>query len=81
MQKRKPGRPKGVKNKTVSVKANFKEAIRNAAHEIKVANSIMSLNNTINHLESDLANLRHQIIGYKAVISYLENQLGLKASQ
>lgn len=81
MQKRKPGRPKGVKNKTVSVKANFKEAIRNAAHEIKVANSIMSLNNTINNLESDLANLRHQIIGYKAVISYLENQLGLKASQ
>ncbi len=81
MQKRKPGRPKGVKNKTASVKANFKEAIRNAAHEIKVANSIMSLNNTINNLESDLANLRHQIIGYKAVISYLENQLGLKASQ
>lgn len=78
MQKRKPGRPKGVKNKTSSV---FKEAIQNAAQEIKVANSIMSLNNTINNLESDLANLRHQIIGYKAVISYLENQLGLKASQ
>jgi predicted RNase H-like nuclease (RuvC/YqgF family) len=78
MQKRKPGRPKGVKNKKASV---FKEAIQNAAHEIKLANSIMSLNNTINHLESDLANLRHQIIGYKAVISYLENQLGLKASQ
>ena len=81
MQKRKPGRPKGTKTKTVSIKANFKEAIKNASHDLRVANSILSLNNTINHLETDLANLRHQIIGYKAVISYLENQLGLKASQ
>ena len=27
------------------------------------------------------ANLEHQVIGYKAVISYLEAQLGLKSTQ
>ena len=81
MQKRKPGRPKGTKTKTASIKANFKEAIQKASQEIKIANNIINLNNTIDHLQADLANLRHQVIGYKAVISYLENQLGLKASQ
>ena len=81
MQKRKPGRPKGVKNKTASIKAKFKDAIQKASDDLKAANHIMGLNNTINHLQADLANLRHQVIGYKAVISYLENQLGLKASQ
>ena len=28
-----------------------------------------------------IADLRHQIVGFRAVISYLENQLGLKNSQ
>ena len=28
-----------------------------------------------------IAELRHQIVGFRAVISYLENQLGLKNSQ
>ena len=28
-----------------------------------------------------VTNLEHQIVGYRAVISYLENQLGLKRSQ
>ena len=32
------------------------------------------------HLETIIADLRHQIIGFQAVISYLENQLGLKKS-
>ena len=32
-------------------------------------------------LLSQVTNLEHQIIGYRAVISYLENQLGLRSSQ
>ena len=32
-------------------------------------------------LLSQVTNLEHQIVGYRAVISYLENQLGLKRSQ
>lgn len=28
-----------------------------------------------------VTNLEHQIVGYRAVISYLENQLGLRSSQ
>ena len=47
----------------------------------KISQETLRLNNVIDHLQADIANLNHQIIGYKAVISYLENQLGLKASQ
>lgn len=47
----------------------------------KIGQETTRLNNVIDHLQTDIANLNHQIIGYKAVISYLENQLGLKASQ
>lgn len=32
-------------------------------------------------LLSDNENLRHQIVGFRAVISYLENQVGLRNSQ
>lgn len=32
-------------------------------------------------LLSQVTNLEHQIVGYRAVISYLENQLGLRSSQ
>jgi hypothetical protein len=31
---------------------------------------------TIEGLEFDVRNLKHQVIGYQAVISYLENKLG-----
>jgi len=32
-------------------------------------------------LRDEIADLRHQIVGFRAVISYLENQLGLRNSQ
>jgi hypothetical protein len=31
-------------------------------------------------LRRELNNLKHQIVGYQAVISYLENQLGMKST-
>jgi molybdenum-dependent DNA-binding transcriptional regulator ModE len=39
------------------------------------------LNSDIANLQIESAQLYHQIIGYKAVISYLEAQLGLKDTQ
>jgi len=40
-----------------------------------------SLHDTIDVKDVQIAELNHQIIGYKAVISYLEHQLGLGKSQ
>ena len=43
--------------------------------------SIESLYETIDSKDVYIAELNHQIVGYKAVISYLEHQLGLGKSQ
>jgi hypothetical protein len=39
------------------------------------------LQDTIDEKELEILELKHQIVGYKAVISYLEHQLGLGKSQ
>tara|TARA_R110002126_G_scaffold133309_3_gene277380 strand:- start:21661 stop:21876 length:216 start_codon:yes stop_codon:yes gene_type:complete len=43
--------------------------------------SIESLYEASDSKDVQIAELNHQIIGYKAVISYLEHQLGLGKSQ
>jgi hypothetical protein len=40
-----------------------------------------SLQDTIDGKDLEILELKHQIVGYKAVISYLEHQLGLGNSQ
>ncbi len=40
-----------------------------------------ALEDIIDDKDVEILNLKHQIVGYKAVISYLENQLGLGKSQ
>ena len=61
------GRPPGVKNKPQET------MVSSAAIKAQV-------DLRTEHLETIIADLRHQIIGFQAVISYLENQLGLKKS-
>jgi hypothetical protein len=34
----------------------------------------------VNMLHREVESLKHQIVGYQAVISYLENQLGMKST-
>lgn len=77
MTKRKVGRPKGSKNRTISQKTKVERAVQ----IFQVNNEVIRLNHVIDSLRSEIANLKHQAIGYKAVVSYLENQLGLKGSQ
>lgn len=43
--------------------------------------SIESLEDIIDGKDVEIMELKHQITGYKAVISYLEHQLGLGKSQ
>ena len=43
--------------------------------------AITSLQDTIDIKDLEIMELKHQIVGYKAVISYLEHQLGLGKSQ
>lgn len=40
-----------------------------------------SLQDIIDGKDVEILELKHQIVGYKAVISYLEHQLGLSKSQ
>ena len=75
MIKRKVGRPKGSKNKTSKTTVLTREAKQ------KVVSNILDLHGDVARLNTKVANLEHQIIGYKALISYLEFQLGLKGSQ
>jgi len=35
----------------------------------------------VDRLEKEIANLKHQIVGFRAVISYLEDLAGLRNSQ
>ena len=73
------GRPK--KMTKTELKKTLEPSIEKLRFIQKISQETLRLNNVIDHLQADIANLNHQIIGYKAVISYLENQLGLKASQ
>ena len=74
---KKRGRPLGSKNKRkVAKKVGSKD---NAFKQADVKKFIKDLNdNVVTEQETIILNLEHQIIGYKAVISYLEYRLGTK---
>lgn len=79
----KRGRPVGSTNKTkqkpAAVKA-FKQSDSAAAvHNLMDAN--LKLIGDNNQLLKAIENLQHQIIGFRAVVSYLEVQAGLKVTQ
>jgi len=66
----KRGRPLGVKNKPKAI-PEFKRIVDKAQE----SPDLLELQS------EELAKLRHQIVGFRAVISYLENRLGLDSSQ
>lgn len=55
------------------------EAEARSIREDRIA--LTSLHDTIDSKDIEIMELKHQIVGYKAVISYLEHQLGLGKSQ
>ena len=61
--------------KTVSPKNNLK------FDEISRITARVQLEDKVEAMNIEIANLKHQIIGFRAVISYLENLSGLKDSQ
>lgn len=76
---KKRGRPLGSRNKTETVKnpvdweklcKHLQTALRD---EFSDNEELLS---NVRSLETKVANLEHQAIGYRAVISYLENKLG-----
>jgi len=69
MTKAKRGRPAGKKASAVVIDG-VKIPVENLVENLIDAN-----------LQLQIAELQHQIIGYKAVISYLEVQAGLKETQ
>ena len=69
------GRPPGVKNKT---KRQAKTPLDKLKSEY--LSYQRDSNTVVNALNLRFKELEHEIIGYRAVISYLENQLGLKKS-
>jgi len=76
---KKRGRPVGSKNKPLktAVKVNWellaKQLQTALSDEIKESQGFSA---HIKDLQYQVANLKHQAIGYRAVISYLENKLG-----
>jgi hypothetical protein len=69
------GRPPGVKNKP-------KRQVKTPLDKLKseYLSYQRDSNTAVNALNMRVKELEHEIIGYQAVISYLENQLGLKRS-
>ena len=68
LSKKKPAR-----QKTLSTQTKFALEICHREQQ--------RLQEIIDRKELENVNMRHQIIGFRAVISYLENQLGIKGSQ
>ena len=68
--KRRGRPPKSIKQTRETVKEN-----------LIFRSTFLRMQGEIARLNDKIANLEHQAIGYKAVVSYLENQLGLKGSQ
>lgn len=61
-------------------RASFKQAEhQRALHNIVDEN--LRLQEANRNLTSKVENLNHQVIGFRAVISYLENRLGMASSQ
>lgn len=69
------GAVKTRKSKTVRVKAHGRHPAGTAPADLIIAN------NKVVKLQSEIDNLKHQIVGFRAVISYLENLAGLRHSQ
>jgi hypothetical protein len=83
---KKRGRPVGSKNKTkpaAKVKT-FKQSDADM-QRLKMVGEIVQKNLELIKDNTELVNhinkLEHQIIGFRAVISYLENQAGLRNTQ
>jgi DNA anti-recombination protein RmuC len=76
---KKRGRPVGSKNKPSKskVKVNWERLAKQLqtalSDEFKES---QGLSERINNLQYQVANLEHQAIGYRAILSYLENKLG-----
>ena len=66
---------KSGKTMTVKVKAHRRHPAGTAPADLIIANG------KVVKLESEIANLKHQIVGFRAVISYLEDLAGLRNSQ
>jgi hypothetical protein len=88
MTTKKRGRPVGSKNspkwpnfipRPESLQEKLKEWDRSDFLNINVEKT--NLQKVIDDKSFEVDRLNHQIIGYKAVISYLEHQLGLSKSQ
>ena len=85
------GRPKGSTNKkkepTSSDDSPFKQAYDTQPTEkqkkvfSKLLDDNLKLMSDNQDLTNIIANHEHSIVGFRAVISYLENQLGLRSSQ
>ena len=69
------GASKPRKSKTVKVKAHRRHPAGTAPADLIIANG------KVDRLEKEIANLKHQIVGFRAVISYLEDLAGLRNSQ
>jgi hypothetical protein len=78
---KKRGRPLGSKNNKTAVKTKpFKRSVeQRVLHNIVDEN--LQLIELSKNLNKQLENLKHQIVGFRAVVSYLENRLGMASSQ
>lgn len=83
------GRPPGVKNKTKKVRRVSQapiEKLQLKYDELYFQKNLLQvrLDEMTEKFEQEIEfrqqTVKHEIIGYQAVISYLENQLGLKKS-
>ena len=57
------------------------QRIAESVRENMIRPSVEPLQDIIDGKDIEIMELKHQIVGYKAVISYLEHQLGLGKSQ
>ena len=71
---KKRGRP-SKKEEKPTAQSSLKFMLRIAEADVA------RLNNALDHARTEIANLKHKEIGYKALISYFEHQLGLKGTQ
>jgi hypothetical protein len=78
---KKRGRPVGSKNKRYtrpSKKSAAKDALFKQFDPAATLEKIRAIDAMVADQERKIINFEHQIVGYKAVISYLEHKLGTK---
>jgi hypothetical protein len=74
---KKRGRPVGSKNKRkVAKKASAADKVFKQYDPAATLEKIRIIDAMVADQERKIINLEHQIVGYKAVISYLEHKLG-----